>query len=170
MSLLTRFALLLIAVASIGAIALISSMDSIDWGNRNCIAEMGDEADRCRRLDDALLTIARIREIRLQIARDLGDDAITFDEAFAALRLLNKNDPDCWHMLNDVYPECTERELLCFQVLRSIQDSGVPSPADITLFNSLIPRLVRELQSKRLLEVVRRGQRSSGNIPQRSGV
>lgn len=164
MSLTTRFAFLLTAASIMGALAWISLGD---WSHRNWVADMGDELDRSRRLDDEFFTMARIRECRLQIARDLQNDSITMEEALRALRLLNKDDQGYWSMLNVVYPECSERELLCFQVLTSID--AVQPPACIPSFNGVLARLERELHSKPMLKLARRMQCPSESVSERSG-
>lgn len=86
MNLSTKFALFLIAGSGIGAIALVTSMDSVDWGSRNCIAEIGDEADRCRRLDEALSPSSDFVRAGADCQGSRGQRH-PFDQAFEALRL-----------------------------------------------------------------------------------
>lgn len=141
-------ATLLVAIACLGVVPLLVRQQSDSASNRSWIAEIADEADRARALDDALLTMARIRENRLQIATNLEDGTTTLHEALEELRLLNEDDAVCWNMLNTLYPDCTEHELLCFQLLVSI--STAPSSRDTPAFCSLVPRLEEELQSTQL--------------------
>lgn len=132
----------LLSVAGIGIVALVlPPVDSHESVTASWLADAASEAERSRSLDVALLNAEKVRDARTRIVRELKAGTLSMEEALEQGRRLNADDPICTAFLAGTYPECSDQEIVSYQLLVAAVAAGHMDKGGLSLIQCLRERI-----------------------------